>query len=265
MTNKTAAKAGMRQAAHDLYMKIFDSFAIYAPEMTADDHKVVEHLIASKLIVSDVVNQGGTGPGENERVWQCWQTYDDHTTEQAEALFNEMWDEYLQTDKATTPAGRACRCGCGGQRAPKRLFLPGHDARFASHLVNDVKAGEMAAQAAIDEATSVSDALGRKVAHALRGSRTRAERQMTDLTRAQVNTLGDPVYGYVEIKHPQARKIPAQRFTLGTEERLNINDQADGKGDWLDAEGYAAHTQAYWLKRFHVQPSVGTMTASPGA
>lgn len=58
---------------------------------------------------------------------------------------------------------KPCHCGCDTETASK--FAPGHDARWASAVVTAWSMGERTRENAIEAATEISEAMGRKVRH----------------------------------------------------------------------------------------------------
>lgn len=258
MTSSGSTDRITRDEAYDLYMRIFGDFALGHSDV--DDvertNAVVEAInvrladvSSQQTIVDDVVNGG-------ERFWQCFQTYDSWTEEQAEAAFNQAWPADLVMDaiapkaakpKAARPSTTApsteCRCGCKAITRKGKGYLPGHDARHAGQVARAILADPMT-QADVHLAALPTLALRAKaLAQVARGNAKAAAPK----SAPAAPSTGGVTEGYVTYRGQQ---ILAQVMDHDGEQRMNINDAADGSGDWLDAEGYAQHTQAYWLKRF---------------
>lgn len=85
----------------EAYLIVFDSFAIDAPDLAHDmniEVKDARSLLKKlePLVVSDHVN------GERTLVYQCWETCDNLTREEAEALFDKT---FPTTDKVEVKSG----------------------------------------------------------------------------------------------------------------------------------------------------------------
>jgi hypothetical protein len=238
-----------RDEAYDLYTQIFDEFAIEVPKDKAEAERMqtVVSAINARLqdagseqtIVRDYVNS------RINEIWQCYQTYDSWTREQAEEAFNHAWPTDLvivvEPEINRTETGGTCYCGCGAQTARNRAYRPGHDARHAGQVARAILG------------TGRQDLLDTLPTQALR-DKAQAQVDRGNSGPAKPKTLvsaadaqNGVVDGYVTVNR---RRVPAQRFQIDGQTRMNINDAADGSGDWLDAEGYLGKTQAYWLKRF---------------
>lgn len=250
-----------RDEAYDLYMQIFGEFALGFGDVEAIDRtKAVVEAINVRLadagsqqtIVVENVNGA-------ELVWQCFQTYDHWTEEQAAAAFNQAWSAELVMDaiapkpKAARPSTSApatqCRCGCKQATNKGKGYLPGHDARHAGQVARAILGDASTAPEVYLSALPTPALRAKALAQVARGNAKAAVAKVIASAPSTSNSI--PLDGY--ITHNRER-IPAQTFQSNGEQRMNINDAADGSGDWLDAEGYAQHTQAYWLKRFTPGP-----------
>lgn len=254
-----------REAARDLYLSIFDEFALIVRDV--DDVKGTQATIdfinaqftahhSTQSIVRDDVN------GEYE-VWQCALTYDSIARDEAEALFDQAWTAKHPTRTAKAPKqveikggsiDWSCFCGCGQQRRTRKtMFAPGHDARFASNLIKAARSttDPMTVEAAIDAAGQVSVKLAAKVEAAL---------GRTGRATSTPEAVEGVVYGTIKVGR---REMPAQLFTHPDTDKphVNINDAVDGSGDWLEGEGYNDKPVAYWVKRF--VPDTATPAAKP--
>lgn len=257
-TRKPATTQVSRDEAHDTYMQIFDEFAVVITD--ADDRErtqvIVDYLnreFAARKIDQTIVRDGVNGEYE---VWQCFQTYDSISRDEAEARFDAIWSTQhpmrpIKTEaQSTTVASVGCRCGCGGTPTKGKGYLPGHDARHAGAVARAILG------------TGRADLLNTLPTQALRDKATRqVERGNSGPAKPKplvsaADAQRGVVDGYIVVKR---QRIPAQTFLVSGQQRMNINDAADGSGDWLDAEGYRDRTQAYWLKRF----TPGTAPATP--
>ena len=60
-------------------------------------------------------------------------------------LVRRGWDHFLLTTKVRNLSGE-CQCGCGSQTSRGSRYLPGHDARHKSTLIQDSLAGSQDAE-----------------------------------------------------------------------------------------------------------------------
>lgn len=88
-----------------------------------------------------------------------------------------------------TPLGGDCLCGCG--RPTRKLFAPGHDARFAGMIAREVV--EIWAREGVTETQAVTDALAKLPSGALR-----------DKAYAQAQKLWDRSLGHASTKQIEA-------------------------------------------------------------
>lgn len=261
-----AARLIDRKVARDLYLSIYDNFALMITDVADERGTQVtvdfinsqfEKVQSEQRIVRDFVN------GDYE-VWQVIQSYDDTTREEAEAYFDAAWIEghplVRPKSHATKPGvvtvtasgvDWTCYCGCGqNRRTRSTLFAPGHDARFASNLIKDARADRITEHEAITRATDVSVKLGRKVSDALLAGRAPVGHANHLTTVPAPSSPADGVvYGTIKV----GRAIhPAQLFINPSTNKphVNINDALDHSGDWLEGEGYNNKPVAYWVKRF---------------
>jgi hypothetical protein len=260
-----------RDEARDLYMQIFGEFA---SDIEPGSREVVAAINARFQAANSEQSIVESDVNDNATYWQCFQTYDHWSTEQAEAAFDEAWPTSdvevavtVRKAKASTgtsaPAGD-CRCGCGATPNKGRGYLPGHDARHAGQVARALIADDSADVWRRLLATLPTEALRSKaLAQVTRGNakaqgaKAPTKRQVRRAPEAEGLTEGFVTH--------QGDLIPAQRFVRDGEVVLNINNDADGSGDWLDSEGYADKTQAYWLKRFVVDAPAKAAPAKPKA
>lgn len=256
-----------RDEARDLYMQIFDEFA---SDIEPGSREVVA---AINLALGSIEGHGQeiveSDVNDNATYWQCFQTYDSISREQAEAIFDEAWPtttvevavtvrKPAKASTGTSTPAADCRCGCGATPNKGRGYLPGHDARHAGQVARTILGmdrtdPEWTGRASGLMLTLPTPALRDKAQAQIDRGNAKASAPKAP-TKRQVRRPAEQEDGAVTdgfVTH-RGDLIPAQRFVRDGQTVLNINNDADGSGDWLDSEGYADKTQAYWLKRFVV-------------
>lgn len=248
-----------REQAKETYLAIYREFAI--------DEKEVNDVVAKALEANGLITLSDVNGEYN--VWQSWKTYDGTDEAGALAYFDEAWPESMPefvvhgTAIPNAPKTKApntgpqvryvnayCLCGCGEAPIGRKSYRPGHDARHASQVARRVLGGE---PATIIGGELSTEALQQKAWAQVKRSNNKAVTSRADAISVPI--ADGVVHGYVTRNRI---KIPAHTMLVSGEQRMNINNDADGSGDWLDAEGYDGKTQNYWLKRFH--PTVQRVT-----
>lgn len=274
MPRKTSTKAQRatvsRDEARDLYLRIFDDFSLVVKDKDEDNRHLqpIVDAINERLDGSDQAN-GEAGQtivrdwvNSDYEVWQCFQTYDSWTREQAEAAFDEAWPttevEIAAPKASTTVASGVCHCGCKGKTSKGKGYLPGHDARHAGQVARAILATPVGGDNRDHLlATLPTEALRNKaLAQIARGNAKQTTAKPAPKAKVAVKRPsaeqepGTVLDGFVTY---EGDLQPAQRGVMDGRVYLNINDARDGSGDWLDSEGFAQKSQAYWLKRFVVR------------
>lgn len=152
-----AAAAVDRDEARELYLRIFDDFALEVYDK--GDQKRGERIIDNRHLqpVVDAINvrldgsnltNGEAGQtivrdwvNSDYEVWQCFQTYDSWTHEQAEAAFDTAWPvDAPALEAAPAASAGGCLCGCGLPTSKGKAYRPGHDARHAGQVAGAILA-----------------------------------------------------------------------------------------------------------------------------
>lgn len=148
-----AIEPAQRDDLRRTYLAIYDNFAIHHTDL-AHNLKGINSRYARELCAT--LQQAGlivlTEDGDNNEVWQCVETHDTHTREQAEELV-DLWLGAPSPMNATPTSGSSrsslkseqagpheCRCGCGEVITTRSVYRPGHDARHAGQVGRQVAA-----------------------------------------------------------------------------------------------------------------------------
>ncbi len=185
----------------------FDNFSTEPVEVGNAVHSNSRY---GRELLAVLVNKAGlmctTRVNMTDEVWQCNDTYDSTTREQALDTIDAWLAANLETstpDKAlkttskrtgsatkTNPAGLPnCFCGCGEVTNRNRNYRPGHDARHAGSIARKIQAGgsrELLAELPTDALRVKASAMAARLAQ---GKPSKARKAAPAVETAVAGTL----------------------------------------------------------------------------